>query len=62
MQILNEVHSCICGHHASSQALVAKAFQTGFFWLTAHADAVQIALTCVGCRCMLSALIRQLSI
>ena len=47
-QILNEIHSGDCGHHASSRSLVAKAFRHGFFWLTAMADAEQIVQTCEG--------------
>lgn len=48
-KILNEIHSGTCGHHASSQALVAKAFRAYFFWLTTLADAVKIVRTCIGC-------------
>jgi hypothetical protein len=32
-EILNEIHSRDCGHHAGSRSLVAKAFRHGFFWL-----------------------------
>ena len=31
--ILEDIHSGTCGHHASSRAIVAKAFRAGFFWL-----------------------------
>ncbi|XP_020177480.1 uncharacterized protein [Aegilops tauschii subsp. strangulata] len=31
-QILQEIHSKTCGHHASSQTLVAKAFRAAFYW------------------------------
>ena len=49
-KILQEIHSGECGHHASSRTLVAKAFRHGFFWLTAHTDAIKIVDTCVGCQ------------
>ena len=30
--ILNDIHSGTCGHHASSRAIVAKAYRAGFYW------------------------------
>ena len=33
--ILLDIHEGICGHHASSRTLVAKAFRVGFYWPTA---------------------------
>jgi hypothetical protein len=38
-QLLAEIHAGLGGHHAAAQALVVKAFRTGFFWPTARADA-----------------------
>ena len=32
--ILNDIHSGTCGHHASSQTIVAKAYRAGFYWRT----------------------------
>jgi hypothetical protein len=40
--ILKEIQKGICGHHASSRAIVAKAFRAGFYWLTAVQDAKDI--------------------
>jgi hypothetical protein len=34
-ELLKEIHQGECGHHASSRALVAKAFRHGFYWPTA---------------------------
>ena len=48
--ILREIHEGICGHHASSRAIAAKAFRTGFFWLTAIQDAKDIVRTCNACQ------------
>jgi hypothetical protein len=31
-ELLKEIHQGECGHHASSRALVAKAFRHGFYW------------------------------
>jgi hypothetical protein len=30
--LLLDIHEGICGHHASSQSIVGKAFQQGFYW------------------------------
>jgi hypothetical protein len=34
-EILRDIHAGVCGHHASSRAIAAKAFRAGFYWLTA---------------------------
>jgi hypothetical protein len=39
IQLLREIHQGEYGHHASSRALVAKAFRHGFYWPTALKDA-----------------------
>jgi hypothetical protein len=49
-QILNKIHSGDCGHHVGSCSLVAKAFRHGFFYLTSHADAIDIIRKCVCCQ------------
>jgi hypothetical protein len=35
IELLREIHQGECRHHASSRALVAKAFRHGFYWPTA---------------------------
>jgi hypothetical protein len=40
----------VCGHHASSRAIAAKAFCTGFYWLTAIEDAKDIVRKCEACQ------------
>jgi len=50
IEILMEIHSGDCGHHASSRSLVAKAYRQGFYWLTAKADADRLVKTCNGCQ------------
>jgi hypothetical protein len=39
IELLREINQGECGHHASSRALVAKAFRHGFYWPTAQKDA-----------------------
>ena len=48
--ILLDIHAGICGHHASSRALVAKALRAGFYWLTAMQDAEDLVKKCTGCQ------------
>jgi hypothetical protein len=42
IELLREIHQGECGHHASSRALVAKAFHHGFYWPTAQKDAERL--------------------
>jgi hypothetical protein len=51
LELLKEIHQGECGHHASSRALVAKAFHHGFYWPTALRDADQLVKHCNGCQC-----------
>jgi ribonuclease HI len=38
-ELLQEIHSGACGHHATPRALVGNAFRQGFYWPTTVADA-----------------------
>ena len=49
-EILREIHQGECGHHASSKALVAKAFRHGLYWLSARIDAEELVRKCRGCQ------------
>jgi ribonuclease HI len=40
--ILKDIHAGVCGHHASSRAIAAKAFRAGFYLLIAIEDAKDI--------------------
>jgi hypothetical protein len=48
--ILRDIHVGVCGHHASSRAIAAKAFRAGFYWLTAIEDAKEIVRRCQACQ------------
>src|SRR3954451_23204177 len=48
-EILREIHQGECVHHASSRALVAKAFKHGFYWPTALRNAEDLVKKCNGC-------------
>src|SRR4051812_34494957 len=49
-EIVREMHQGECGHHASSRALVAKAFRHGFYWPTALRNAEDLVKKCNGCQ------------
>jgi hypothetical protein len=49
-ELLREMHSGACGHHAAPRALVGNAFRQGFYWPTAVANATRIVRTCEGCQ------------
>jgi transposase InsO family protein len=49
-ELLREIHSGACGHHAAPRALVGNAFRQGFYWPTAVADATRIVRTSEGCQ------------
>jgi hypothetical protein len=49
-ELLQEIHSGACGHHAAPRALVGNAFLQGFYWPTAVADATRIVRTYQGCQ------------
>jgi hypothetical protein len=48
--ILREIPEGTCGHHTSSRTLVAKAFRSGFYWLSALHDARNIVQHCDACQ------------
>jgi hypothetical protein len=49
-ELLQEIHSGACGHHAAPRALVGNAFRQGFYWPTAVVNATRIVRTCEGCQ------------
>jgi ribonuclease HI len=49
-EILKDIHTGVCGHHASSRATAAKVFRAGFYWLTAIEDAKDIVRKCEACQ------------
>jgi ribonuclease HI len=49
-ELLQEIHSRACGHHAAPWALVGNAFRQGFYWPTAVVDATRIVRSCRGCQ------------
>jgi hypothetical protein len=50
IDLLRDIHEGTYGHHASSRTLVAKAFRSGFYWLSALHDAKSIVERCDACQ------------
>ncbi|KAM0908399.1 hypothetical protein ACQ4PT_015494 [Festuca glaucescens] len=50
IELLREIHQGQCGHHASSRAIVGKAFRHGFYRPTALKDAENMVRACNGCQ------------
>jgi transposase InsO family protein len=48
--LLDDLHSGACGHHAAPRTLVGNAFRQGFYWPTAVSDAVKLVCSCKGCQ------------
>jgi hypothetical protein len=49
-ELLRDIHTGVCSHHAVPRTLVCNAFYQGFYSPTAVADASEIARTCEGCQ------------
>jgi ribonuclease HI len=49
-ELLQEIHSGACGHHAAPRALIGNAFRQGFYWPTVVADATRVVRSCRGCQ------------
>jgi hypothetical protein len=47
--LLNDLHSGACGHHAAPRTLVGNAFRQGFYWSTAVSDTVKLVRSYKGC-------------
>jgi hypothetical protein len=49
-ELIRDIHTGVCGHHAVPRTLVGNAFRQGFYWPTAVADANKVMRTCEGCQ------------
>jgi hypothetical protein len=47
--LLEDLHSGACGHHAAPRTLIGNAFRQGFYWPTAVFDAIKLLRSCKGC-------------
>jgi hypothetical protein len=42
IQLLQDIHSDVCGSHSSCHSIIGKAFRHGFYWPTAKDDVIEI--------------------
>jgi hypothetical protein len=49
-QLLQDIHSGVCGAHSSWRYIVEKTFIHGFYWSTAKDDAMKIVTKCKDCQ------------
>jgi ribonuclease HI len=50
IQLLQDIHSGVCGAHSSWRSIVEKAFRHGFYWPTTKDDAMEIIAKCRDCQ------------
>jgi hypothetical protein len=49
IQLLQEIHSGVCGAHSSWRSIIGKPFKHEFYWPTAKDDAMEIVTKCKEC-------------
>jgi hypothetical protein len=49
-ELIQDIHTGICGHRAAPCTLVGNAFRQGFYWPTAVANASEVIRTCEWCQ------------
>ncbi|XP_072071921.1 uncharacterized protein [Arachis hypogaea] len=48
-EVLEEVHSGMCGNHLEARALAKKVLRAGFYWLTLQKEVTEFVKTCPPC-------------
>jgi hypothetical protein len=48
--LLKDLHSGACGHHAAPRTLIGNAFRQGFYWPTTVSDAIKLVRSYKGCQ------------
>jgi hypothetical protein len=50
IELMKEIHTCLCGSHIGSRPLLGKVFRQGFYWPKAASDAVELVQKCEICQ------------
>jgi hypothetical protein len=50
IQLLQDIHSSICGSHSSWCSIIDKAFRHGFYWPTTKDDVMDVITKCKDCQ------------
>jgi hypothetical protein len=48
VELMKEIHACLCGSHIGSRPLLGKVFRQGFYWPKAASDAAELVQKCEG--------------
>jgi hypothetical protein len=46
IELMKEIHACLCGSHIGSRPLLGKVFRQGFYWPKAASDAAELVQKC----------------
>jgi hypothetical protein len=49
-QLLQDIHSGVCGSHSSWRSIIGKAFSHGFYWPTTKYDTMKVITKCKDCQ------------
>jgi hypothetical protein len=49
-ELIRDIHTGVCGHHAAPRTLMGSVFHQGFYWPTTVVDANEVVSTCEGCQ------------
>jgi hypothetical protein len=49
-ELLRDIHTGECRHHAFASTLAAKAYRSGFYWSSAREDAAEMVKRCKACQ------------
>jgi hypothetical protein len=52
IELMKEIHACLCGSHIGSRPLLGKVFRQGFYWPKAALDAAELVQNCESCQNM----------
>jgi RNase P subunit RPR2 len=50
IQLLQDIHSSVCGSHSSCRYIIGKALRHDFYWPTAKDDVMQVITKCMDCQ------------
>jgi hypothetical protein len=50
IQLLQDIHSAVCGSHFSWRSIVGKAFRHDIYWPTTEHDAMDVVIKCNYCQ------------
>jgi hypothetical protein len=50
IQLLQDIHSGVCGSHSSWRSIIGKAFRHDFYWSTAKDDVMEVITKCKDCQ------------